>query len=278
MNDAEKTMPLVFVVSDFGAGDLAFAEIKRKIKGTIRNADIDYITVQPYSTISTGFCIYQLALDGEGRESERGTYIFSNTAPRRDDPNPRRDNEGEPVVYAKLKTGLEVFAVNSGYTFSFVKPMIERFMAVKVDNRGSQFRSRDRYPGPFTSIMNGDYSVLGNELDAGRIPEPPRDRIAYVDGYGNIKLTTRASDLGLKQGEKIEVEVGHNMLFGTYTEGMFGIKEGELSVSPGSSGPSEDRFLQVSIRLGNAWEKLGKPAVEERITIKKGEDRVGLQH
>lgn len=262
--------PLIFIVGDFGAGDLAFAEIKRKIKNRIRDADIDYVTVQPYSTISTGFCIYQIALDHDGASDEDGgIYIFSNTAPRRDNPNPRKENEGEGLVYAKLDTGIEIVAVLSGYTFSFIKPMVKDLRRVKVDNKGSQFRSRDKYPEPLSRIIRGDYSCLGERIETDRIPGPPRDRIAYVDGYGNIKLTTRVSDLKLKEGAKVSVETAKKELFGLYAGGMFSIKEGDLSVAPGSSGPAEDRFLEVSIRLGNAWKALGCPKVEEKISIKR---------
>ncbi len=261
--------PLIFIVGDFGAGDLAFAEIKRRVKKLVNEVDMDYVTVRAYSTISTGFCIYQLALDGGDSDGDKCVYIFSNTAPRRDNPNPRKGNEGERLVYAKLKTGLEVVAVLSGYTFSFIKPIIKELRALKVDNSGSQFRSRDKYPEPLSKIIRGDYSVLGDELDPSKIPDPPRDRIAYVDGYGNIKLTTRRSDLKLKHGGMVRVDIGNKSLVGYYTEGMFGIKEGELSVAPGSSGPTDNRFMEVSIRLGNAWKEFGSPKIEEKVAITK---------
>jgi len=260
---------LIFIVGDFGAGDLAFAEIKRKIKNRIREADIDYVTVQSYSTISTGFCIYQIALDHDGADRKGGNYIFSNTAPRRDNPNPRKENEGEGLVYAKLETGLEVVAVLSGYTFSFIKPMIRELRYIKVDNKGSQFRSRDKYPEPLSMIIKGDYSCLGERIDIERIPDPPRNRIAYVDGYGNIKLTTRVSDMKVREGERVAVEIKDKEMFGVYAVGMFSIKEGDLSVAPGSSGPLEDRFLEVSIRLGNAWKAFGCPRVEEEVSVRK---------
>lgn len=261
--------PLIFVVSDFGAGDLAFAEIKRQLKSRIREADIDYVSVPSYSTIATGFCIYQIALDGGSKETEKGNYIFSNTAPRRDNPNPRKQNEGEGLVYARLKTGLEIVAVFSSYTFSFVKPIIEELRFVNVENTGSQFRSRDKYPEPFSRIIKGDYSVLGKTLNPDIIPEPPKDKIAYVDGYGNIKLTTHTSQAKLKHGDRVRVEINKKILYGVYTDGMFNILEGQLSVSPGSSGPEKDRFLQISIRLGNAWENFGKPRVEENVLISR---------
>ena len=262
----EKSKPLVFVVGDFGAGDLAFAEIKRKLRMFAGSIDTDYVTVEAFSTISTGFCIYQLALDGSKKELG-DTYIFSNTAPRADNPNPRKKNEGERLVYAKLNTGLEIVAVLSGYTFSFIKPMIKELRYLKVENMGSQFRSRDKYPEPLSKVINKDYSVLGEKLDAGELPEPPRDRLAYVDGYGNMKLSTRISDLSIKAGSKIKIEIGGVSLHGKYAEGMFSVKEGEVSVAPGSSGPEEERFIEISVRLGNAWKKFGCPKIEDRVTF-----------
>ncbi len=264
-------MPLIFVVGDFGAGDLAFAEIKRKIKSMVRDADIDYVTVRAYSTISTGFCIYQLAIDGQEVDSAGGAYIFSNTAPRRDNLKPRKENEGEGLVYARLSTGLEILAVFSGNTFSFIKPMIKELRSVKVENKGSQFRSRDKYPEPLASIIKKDYSVLGAPIDISSIPEPPKNRIAYIDGYGNMKLTTRPSDLGLIQGERVRIEVGKRILHGVYAEGMFNIHEGELSLAPGSSGTAGNRFLEISIRLGNAWKAFGEPEIEEEVSVSKAE-------
>ncbi len=262
----ENSKPLVFVVGDFGAGDLAFAEIKRKLRMLAGSVDMDYVTVEAFSTISTGFCIYQLALDGS--EKEVGdTYIFSNTAPRADNPNPRKKNEGERLVYARLDTGLEVVAVLSGYTFSFIKPMIRELRYLNVENMGSQFRSRDKYPEPLSKVIHKDYSVLGEKLDAAELPEPPRDRLAYVDGYGNMKLSTRSSDLTIGTGNDIEIEAGGVSLQGRYAEGMFSVKEGDISVAPGSSGPEGDRFIEISVRLGNAWKRFGCPKIEERVTF-----------
>ena len=258
--------PLVFVVGDFGAGDLAFAEIKRKLRIYAGSIDMDYVTVEAFSTISTGFCIYQLALDGSKKELG-DTYIFSNTAPRADNPNPRRKNEGERLVYAKLNTGLEIVAVLSGYTFSFIKPMIKELRYLNVENMGSQFRSRDKYPEPLSKVIHKDYSVLGEKLDTAELPEPPRDRLAYVDGYGNMKLSARSSDISIGAGDEIEIKAGGVSLRGRYVEGMFGVKEGDISVAPGSSGPEDNRFIEISVRLGNAWKRFGAPKIEEKITF-----------
>lgn len=260
---------MIFIVGDYGAGDLAFSEVKVKIRSRIRHADMEYVSVPPFSTVATGFCIYQLVLDWKGEKEEYPPYIFSNTAPRRDNPNPRKENEGEGLVYAKLDNGEEILAVNSGSTLSFVKEKIKDLRAVNVATRGSQFRSRDKFPRAVAAIVNGDYSILGKKLDKKKIPKPERDVIAYIDGYGNLKLTTRLSEMQFKYGDKVSIEISGKTLSGAYAEDMFGVKEGELVISQGSSGPLKDRFMQVSIRLGNAWERFGRPKVEEKISVRR---------
>ena len=122
---------------------------------------------------------------------------------------------------------------------------------------------------PCSKIINRNYSVLGENLDISAIPEPPKNRIAYVDGYGNMKLTTSSSDMELDYSSHVNIKIGKAVLQGKYVEGMFGIKEGEISVAPGSSGPKDDRFIEISVRLGNAWEKFGCPKLEEKIEISR---------
>ena len=82
-----------------------------------------------------------------------------------------------------------------------------------------------------------------------------------------MKLSTRISDLSIKAGSKIKIEIGGVSLHGRYAEGMFSVKEGEVSVAPGSSGPEEERFIEISVRLGNAWKKFGCPKIEDRVTF-----------
>ena len=67
-----------------------------------------------------------------------------------------------------LPTGVRVIGVNSGYTYSFIKDVAEKFRWASSPAEGSQFRSRDVFP---------------------RAPAAPSSVIAYVDGYGNLKTT-----------------------------------------------------------------------------------------
>jgi hypothetical protein len=80
----------------------------------VPSAVISEISVSPFSTEETGFWIAQLAL----AKHPDGMIVYSNTAPRKDKLEGREKNAGEGLVYAKLKNGVEVVAVNSGYSMS----------------------------------------------------------------------------------------------------------------------------------------------------------------
>ncbi len=118
------------------------------------------------------------------------TYLFLNTAPRKDNSGPRMDNAGERLVYARLSSGLEIVGVLSGESFSFVKTIIEELRIINVPDRGSQFRSRDIFPFALMEIVNGNLSCVGERLGLDIVPDRTSNRIAHVDGYGNIKLST----------------------------------------------------------------------------------------
>ncbi len=277
--------PKVYVIADYGKGDAAFAEVAQFIDAYVPGVRIHTISVEPYSTIQTGFWVNQMALNDkklrerfklEGKDVEARTgksYLYVNTAPRRDDSGPRRDNDGEKLVYARLATGLEIVGVFSGETFSFVKPLINIFREFdpdKVPTNGSQFRSRDIFPEALGKIVAGEYSVLGKELAIASIPEPSGGRIGHRDKYGNIKLTTKESEAGeLRPGDMISIEIGGKKKDAIFTAGMFSVNHGSLCLAPGSSGQVGDRYLEISRRGGNAWKDFGKPRIETEVRLRK---------
>ena len=279
--------PKVYVIADYGKGDAAFAEVAQFIDAYVPGVCIRSISVESYSTTQTGFWVNQIALndkklrerfeiEGKDFESQAGkNYLYVNTAPRSDEYGPRRDNDGEKLAYAGLTTGLEIVGVFSGETFSFVKPLIKTFREFdpgKVPANGSQFRSRDIFPSALGRIVEGDYSILGKELDMDSIPEPAGGRIGHRDKYGNIKLTTKESEAGeLKPGDTVSIAINGRKNDATFTAGIFSVNHGHLCLAPGSSGPTGDRYLEISRRGGNAWKDFGKPRMEAEVKILKTE-------
>jgi S-adenosylmethionine hydrolase len=256
------------LITDYGTGDLAFAEVIQRLKFYLPNSYILPTSVPAFSTIATGFVIAQLALN----EAPENLFIYSNTAPRKDDKKKRTNNAGEKLSFAKLDNGIEIVAVNAQYAFSFVKPHIKSFHLITIPNHGSQFRSRDFYPEAVAGIIQGKYDkYLGDSIDIATIPEIPTNKIVYIDGYGNIKTTIRSSQVPYSPGEKIRITIDNHVRTAVYSDGIFAVKYGDLVFAPGSSG-GKDRFMEISLRGSSAKRLFFDPVVESDINFERFED------
>lgn len=258
-------LPYLHIVADYGPSDLAFSEIIQRFKYLLPQTEIYPTSVPSFSTLTNGFIIAQLALYNPGKN----LFIFANTAPRKDDHKKREANEGEKFKYALLKNGVQICAVDAGWCFSFVKKDIVDFRLINVQNKGSQFRSRDFYPDATVGIINGKHTkYLGEKLLVNSIPAVPDNRIAYIDSFGNIKTTIRRSQVKLSGGSKIRIVVNHIYQTGIYANGNFEVKSGDMAFAPGSSGGS-DAFMEIFLRSGNASHAFDHPPVETKIRIEK---------
>lgn len=259
---------LISLIADYGTGDPAFMEVTQRLLAALPEARIHWLSVSPFSTLATGFWIAQLGLNPGPQER----LIYHNCAPRQDDPEARRDNEGEGLTYALLPNGVRVVGVNAGYTLSFIKPHAQQFNTINVSRGGSQFRSRDVFPEAATAIAQGDFSLLGNALDPDQLPDAPLDRIAWIDGYGNIKTTIPAHTVSLEPEKKVVIRIGDVVSDAIYSDGSFKVPEGTLAFAPGSSGWTTPdgrrvRWMELFLRGGNAWERFARPKVNQKVSF-----------
>lgn len=257
----------ISLIADYGIGDPAFAEVKQRLLTGLPQAQIHELSVPPFSTLATGFWIAQLGLN----PGPADRLIYHNCAPRQDDPEARRDNEGEGLTYALLPNGVKVVGVNAGYTLSFIKQSAKALYTVNVSRGGSQFRSRDVFPPAAAAIANDDFSLLGDILSPDQLPDAPLDRVAWVDGYGNIKTTIPAHTVDLEPETKIVIRIGDIVSDAVYSDGSFRVPEGTLAFAPGSSGwmgtdGQPLRWMELFLRGGSAWARFGKPKVNQQIT------------
>ncbi len=256
---------LISLIADYGTGDPAFNEVTQKLLMTLPLSQIYLLSVPAFSTLATGFWIAQLGLNPGPEER----LIYHNCAPRKDDPQARRDNEGEGLTYALLPNDVKVVGVFAGYTLSFIKNHAKVLRRVNVSRSGSQFRSRDVFPTAVSAIASGDFSLLGEELSAEEIPDPPSDRIAWIDGYGNIKTTIPNHSINLEPQTKCVIRIGNVTSDAIYSDGSFQVPEGTLAFAPGSAGwvsangGEQIRWMELFLRGGSAWERFGKPRVDQ---------------
>ncbi len=257
---------LVHVVADYGYGDLAFAEVRQRLATHLPDSHVVVTPVPAFDTVSAGFCAAQLALtDGP---TER--LVYTNVAPRGDEPDPRPGNQGERLVAARVDGGAMVVGVNAGHCFSFLREAGAVVVEVDVGDAGSQFRSRDLFPPVVAELARGDGGRLGEELDDDLVPPSPERAVAYVDGYGNLKTTW--TEAPAEVGDGVEVSIGGVSAPARVSDGTFAVREGEMSFAPGSSGwngpRGEVRFYELLLRGANAADRLGNPRAGAPVEVR----------
>ena len=258
---------LVHIVADYGNGDLAFSEVIQRIRIHLPDAELVLTPVPAFSTLAAGFCIAQLGLN----EAPPGTLIYHNVAPRADDAKARPGNAGERLSYARLSTGVRVIGVHAGHTLSFIRDEAEKLRWAAIPAEGSQFRSRDLFPQAAAAIALGVAGALGEEIDAAAVPDLPMHRIAYIDGYGNLKTTVRC-DSDRRHPATARVTIGGITREALVSDGSFAVPQGQMALAPGSSGwrtkrAGTVRWMEVFLRGGNAWEAFGCPPIGTEIRV-----------
>ena len=262
-------------MADYGpVGDLAFGEVVDRLHHQIRpikaekfeqgiqfEYQLEITPVRPLSSTENAFVTAQLAVNSPIGEDY---IIYNNVAPRKDDLTARSKNAGEPFIYLRLKNGVQVITVNSGYSATFLKPFADEIRVVKVDNDKTQFRSRDNYPKILGAVLREDWSILGEDASNDVPDDFPVNTIVYNDGYGNLKTTVRVEDIEKNKGERRTVMVNGRIQYVTIGEGIFSVRDGEFCLAKGSSGwemPDGSRFDFVELikRGGSAYAEFAKP-------------------
>ncbi len=261
---------LLHLIADFGPNDLAFAEVAQRLKLHLPEAETVLTTVPPFATLAAGLCAAQLGLN----DAPPGTLLFHNVAPRRDDRAARTDNDGERLAYARLPNGVQVVGVNAGYAFSFLKDVafgdgVTELRFVNAPSAGSQFRSRDLFPQAFAAVVRGEDGALAEAVQPQQVPDVPDNRLAYIDGFGNLKTTCRFGERS--PGTRLQITLNGVERHAVCTDGSFSVPQGELAFSKGSSGwatsRGEVRFMELFLRGGSAWETFGRPAVGDKLQV-----------
>lgn len=263
------------VIGDYGPlGDMAFAEVTDSLHAQIRDAGVaDYemnlSSVPAFDTYATGFMLAQLAINSKlGKDH----VFYVNTAPRKDNKSARVNNEGEGLVYARLKNGVRIIAVNSGYSLTLVKPFAEEIRKLNVSAAGSQFRSRDNFPQALGAVLKGDDSIFGADVAHAIEDDFPKNRVVYTDGYGNLKCSIDPADIAKDQGKRVHVHLENSseQIPITVGAGIFDVADGDFCFAKGSSGwtlpdGAKVEFSEVIKRGGSAAKAFHNPKGGDKV-------------
>ena len=259
----------VHVIADYGpVGDMAFSEVRQALRYALRDkiAHIEISSVPAFDTVATGFLLAQLA---NNHKMGARQFFYVNTAPRADDPRPRVNNAGESLAYARLKNNVQIVAVNSGYSLSFIKDHATEIRLIDCSSEGSQFRSRDVFPKAFGAIAHQDNTALRDSITD--IPDMPIHAVCYTDGYGNIKTSILDHEIENLRGREVMIEMGGHQHRARVADGIFAVAAGDLVLSAGSSGwigsdGKNRRFVEISLRGSSASRLFKKPKGGTKIT------------
>lgn len=249
--------------------------------------EYDRVDVAPFNTMETGYVLSRRALNP--LSPSRRQVFFVNTAPRRDEPGERPTNQGESFVWAELRNGKQVFAVNSGYTLALIKPDIKALVRLNIpenpedipalmaalcsQSRGhetggvgvGQFRSGYVYPMVVARSLAGldepisprFASLTGHHVNVGDIPDVPPDTIVYRDGYGNLKTTIAADQLVPTQSKFAVVCCNGAEVIAHVRQAIFDVPQYHFSLAPGSTvlayaDGTRRQFSEIVLRGGHA--------------------------
>jgi hypothetical protein len=154
--------------------------------------------------------------------------------------------------------------------YSFVRDAATELGWAKAPDSGSQFRSRDLFPQAVGKLVSGQ---SGEAMKPSEVPDIPRSRLAYADGYGNLKLTLTRAEATEDTGQKVRVTIGKVKLDAILSQGSFGVPPGQLALAPGSSGwplsgAARVEWLELFLRGGSAWKAFGSPTLGAEVSVK----------
>ncbi|KKQ23886.1 MAG: hypothetical protein US38_C0010G0002 [Candidatus Roizmanbacteria bacterium GW2011_GWC1_37_12] len=245
-------MKKLIVVADWASDSLNCAEIKIAVEGYLKNgstSNIIFVSSTP-STIQTSFLVNQLVLDTERFGQPLETVIFQNTDPRLHTNNSTMKAEGAKPIIIRLQSGIYLLGPNAGYDFSMIKDKVEELFEYKGINEKGQFHSRDLFSRISAHLM--DY--LEDELELEEvavdvIPDFKGYYVGHIDNHGNIKTTiTQENFKGKYEYEDlVTIKINNTTKKAKFVANLFGGTPGELVIYPGSSGRSDNRFLEISI-------------------------------
>ena len=216
--------------------------------------------VNNFDGLQAGGCLLDTLDASEGKQG----IVLVNNAPRHKGQTKNRN--GAKFGYFYHKNTLVVSTID-GYTLSFIKKLqladtlhvleeevvlnfavrqklLEGARAQSILN--TQFRSLNYQPLVAKWIYQG-IKLPTSEFKVSNLDDLPAS-IWFVDGFGNCKTTLLPHEL-----KKLRTGALRDVPYHSY---LRDVPKGEVSITTGSSGIDERRFLEIVVQGGNAAKQL----------------------
>ena len=245
-------MKKLIIVADWASDTLTCQEVRSAVEGYLKEHEggiITFIHSTP-STIHTAFLVAQIVEVEERFGKPLETVIFQNTDPRLHSDEALKNSEGAKPLIVRLKTGIYLTGPNAGYDFSLIKDKIEEVYEYKGLNTKGQFHSRDLYSRISAHLMDEMEDEMElEEVSSNLIPRLEGLSIDNIDNFGNIKTLIPHSHFKGKYeyNDLVFISINGIKQKAKYVTSLFGGKPGELVIYPGSSGRTDDRYLEITV-------------------------------
>lgn len=243
---------ICYLVTDFGPGDLANAEVTAAIFENISEVDnVINVNINSFDTYAGALAVSQLA-----NKISKDDFIYHNIAPRRDSDAGRVNNDGERLAYGITNRGVKIIGPDSYPVYGLVQ--LTDFFFIDCPSAGSQFRSRDIFPSVIDDVLKG------NLLERNQLPESLTEGVVLLtDSFGNVK--TSWLNPPEPANDFYTIEIAGQKASALAVDSAFAAKEDYLVFSPGSSG---DGFYELFLRGGSAAELFDYPVGGDLVLVK----------
>lgn len=243
-------MKKLIVVADWAADHLTCQEIRTTVEGFLDNPAhpvISFVESTP-STIHTAYLIDQITETEERYGRPLDTVIFQGSDSVVDNPE-GLSKIWSPMSIVRLKSGLHIIGANTGYVYSLIKPKIEVVFHYPGLPETGSFRARDVFSRVVAHLLESKQDNLElEEIHTNLIPELQDSYVSHIDSFGNIITTAKETVLKQKYtyGDQVPVTINGVTKTAEYVKSLFdGMLDG-LIVYPGTTGPHDDPYLEVS--------------------------------
>jgi len=261
-------MKKLIVVADWTNDSLACQEFRTAVEGHLQDISqpptISFVLAKQ-STVNAGFNVSQIAETELRHGHPAETIIFVMCDNRIHGVEHQELPQGEPFFMARLLSSLYVCGPNAGYSFTFVKPNIERLFTYHIEGEENyDNRSRDVYPKILALLMEAlEDNLETDEAHTNLIPELTDPVVLDINSFGNIRISQVKEYLKGKVGfgEAIDITINGVSKSVKYVEKLFGDHEGVLIIYPGTIGQADNPYLEVGIWNGNASYEFKSPEI-----------------